>query len=120
MEIHFANYIQRVGSGTEEMVKQCKAQGLPEPDFVLIRNVEFRTILPRDIYTDAFLKQSELNERQMRAVKLIKEKGSINLTDLKHFFANVTERTLSRDLQVLVDKGILRPRGEKKGRRYGF
>jgi len=29
---YLADYIQRVGSGTIEMVKQCKLAGLPEPD----------------------------------------------------------------------------------------
>jgi len=30
--LYLANYVQMAGSGTMEMIKQCKAQGLPEPD----------------------------------------------------------------------------------------
>jgi len=30
--LYFANYIQQVGSGTTEMVRQCKKHGLPEPN----------------------------------------------------------------------------------------
>ncbi|MFH1868486.1 MAG: ATP-binding protein [Candidatus Omnitrophota bacterium] len=67
--LYFADYIQKTGSGTLEMIKQCKAQGAAEPEFVLIRNVEFRTILPRDIYTEDVLAKMGLNERQMKAVQ---------------------------------------------------
>ena len=118
--LYYGSYIQKTGSGTVEMIKQCHAQGAPEPEFLLIRNVEFRTILPRDVFTESSLAKMKLNERQLSAVKLVKEKGLISLADLKKLFTNVTERTLNRDLQALVDKGILKARGEKKGRQYGF
>jgi ATP-dependent DNA helicase RecG len=100
------------------MIRQCHAQGAPEPEFVLIRNVEFRTILPRDVFTESALARMGLNDRQMKAVKLIKEKGPISISDLKGLFLDITVRTLSRDLQDLVDKGLLKSHGEKKGRRY--
>lgn len=56
----------------------------------------------------------------MKAVKLIKGKGLIRLADLKEFYPDVADRTLNRDIQALVDKGILKAQGEKKGRRYGI
>ena len=61
-----------------------------------------------------------MNARQIQAVKLVKEKGEIALVDLREKFSDVAERTLSRDLQALVKKGILKARGTKKGRKYGF
>jgi predicted HTH transcriptional regulator len=116
--LYFADYIQRTGSGTLEMIEQCRTQGVPEPEFVLIRNVEFRTILPRDGFTASVLKGKALNERQMKAVQISKEKGLISLANIKEFYPDVADRTLNRDLQGLVDKGILKAQGEKKGRRY--
>ncbi|MFH1867967.1 MAG: ATP-binding protein [Candidatus Omnitrophota bacterium] len=118
--LYYGNYIQQVGSGTTEMVHQCKKQGLPEPEFISVRNLEFKTILPRDIYTDSYFQQAGLSIRQVRAVKLVKEKGEIALADLKEEFSDVAERTLSRDLQALVKKGILKAHGTKKGRKYGL
>ena len=38
----------------------------------------------------------------------------------KEFYPDVADRTLNRDIQALVDKGILKAQGEKKGRRYGI
>ena len=32
--LYLADYAQRAGSGTIEMIKQCKAQGAPDPEFV--------------------------------------------------------------------------------------
>lgn len=118
--LYLADYAQKAGSGTIEMIEQCKAQQVPEPEFVLIRNVEFRTILPKDIYTESFFQRAGLNQRQVQAIKLVREKGSISLIDLKIIYTNVTDRTLNRDLQALVENRILKAQGEKKGRRYGF
>lgn len=118
--LYLADYAQRAGSGTIEILKVCKAYHMPEPEFVLIRNKEFRTILPRDYLTDKVLNRMRLNERQIKAVKLIKGKGLISLSDLKEFYPNAADRTLNRDFQGLVDKGIVKSKGEKKGRRYGF
>ena len=118
--LYLGNYIQRTESGTLEMIKQCRKQGAQEPEFVLIRNVEFRTILPRDIFTVSAMEKIGLNERQIKAVQLIKEKRLISLVDLKSVYTDVVDRTLNRDLQGLVKKGILKAQGEKKGRRYSF
>ena len=75
--LYLANYIQKAGSGILEIIKQCKAQGLPEPEFVSVRGIEFRTILARDIFTENMLSKLGLNERQLKAVKYVKEKGKI-------------------------------------------
>ena len=118
--MYFANYIQQAGSGTLEMVKQCKSQGLPEPEFVSERNLEFKTILPRDVFTQDVLAKIGLNERQMKAVQLAKENHRITSSVFKKNFPNLTEKTLYRDLQALVTKKIFKEIGEKKGRTYEF
>jgi predicted HTH transcriptional regulator len=118
--LYLADYVQKAGTGTLEMIKQCRQQGTPEPEFISVKNVEFRTILPRDVFAQSALEKMGFNERQMKAVALVKERASISLADLKTSFPDVTERTLNRDLQQLVKKGVLKPKGQKKGRRYGF
>jgi ATP-dependent DNA helicase RecG len=117
--LYLVDYIQRAGSGTLEMIAQCRDHGLPEPEFVATR-WEFRTILARDIFTEAFFKKAGLNERQIRAVKLAKEKGDISLSDLQIIYKDVTRKTLYRDLQAIADKGILKARGDRKGRKYSL
>jgi len=105
--LYFANYIQRTGSGTLEMIKQCRAQGAPEPEFVLIRNVEFRTILPRDVFTEEILNKIGLNERQIKAVKFIKVEGRITNKEYQKTFG-LKKRQSTDDLKELETKEILK------------
>jgi len=105
--LYLADYIQQAGSGTLEMIKQCQAQGAPEPEFVLIRNVEFRTILPRDIYTEGILTKLGLNERQVEAVKFIKVGGRITNKEYQEKFG-LKKRQSTDDLKELEDKGVLK------------
>ena len=104
--LYFGNYIQQVGSGTTEMVRQCKEHGLQEPEFVSVRNLEFKTILARDVFTEANLIQMRLNERQIKAVKYIKEHGQITNTEYKDM-VGVSKATATRDLVELARKGLI-------------
>ena len=104
--MYFANYIQQAGSGTLEMVKQCKAKGLPEPEFVSERNLEFKAILARDIYTDDILAKLGLNDRQVEAVKFVKIRGRITNKEYQKKF-NLKKRQSTDDLKDLEIKGIL-------------
>ena len=51
-----------------------------------------------------------LNERQIKAVKYIKEKGRITNKDYQKEFS-VSRQTATRDLTELVDKALLELRG---------
>jgi ATP-dependent DNA helicase RecG len=102
------------------MIRQCKKHGLPEPEFISVRNLEFKTILARDVYTDTFFQKAGFNERQIRVIKLIKEKSIIALSDFQDVCKEATRKTLYRDLQGLVDKRILKAHGDRKGRKYSF
>jgi len=109
-----ADYAQRAGTGTVEMVKQCRAQGAAEPEFVLIRNHDFRTILPRDIFTENVLEGLGLNERQIQAVRYIKEKSRITNKQYQDLYG-VGKRQASNDLNDLEKRQVLKRIG-KTGR----
>lgn len=115
--MYYANYIQQIGSGTMEMVKQCKKQGLPEPEFISIRNLEFKTILARDIFTEDTLTHLGLNERQIEAVKFIKKHGEISRKKYVDL-AKISPRTAHLDLTGLVNKKILDPVGKGRAVKY--
>lgn len=59
-----------------------------------------------------------LSERQTKEVIYVKEKRIINLSSFKTLIQKISEKTLYRDLQDLVDKGIFKEIGKKKGRKY--
>ena len=108
--LYFGDYIQQVGSGTNEMVRQCKKHGLPEPEFVSVRNLEFKTILARDIFTEINLAQMGLNERQLKAVKYVKEKSQIANKEYQEL-NSVSKATATRELSKLVSLKVLKQQG---------
>jgi ATP-dependent DNA helicase RecG len=99
------------------MVEWMKEAGLPEPEYKEEMG-GFSVYFHKDIYTEENLIKMGLNKRQIKAVMYVKERGSINLSSFKAVVPAVSEKTLYRDLQELVSKGVLKELGEKKGRRY--
>ena len=114
---YYAGFIESWGHGTIKIVENCIEQGLPEPDFVEENGVMTVTFY-KDKWKEANLKKLGLNDRQIKAIYHIKENKIINLSSYKALIKNVSEKTLYRDLQDLVDKNILKEIGEKKGRKY--
>ena len=112
-----AGLIEAWGRGTIKITDECNNAGLPEPEFKEEFG-GFAVYFFKDIYTEDILKKTGLNERQIIALKYIKKHGSINLSDFKRLIQSVSEKTLYRDLQGLVNKEILIEIGEKKGRNY--
>ena len=92
------------------MIKACRAQGAPEPEFVLIRNLEFRAILPRDIFTESVLERLDLSERQIKAIGFIKQHGKITNKEYSGL-SGLIDRTSLRDLIDLCKKGVLKKIG---------
>jgi len=54
-----------------------------------------------------------VSERQEKILEILKEKGKIQVGQIKEFFPNVSKRTLRRDFQSLLKKGIIERVGEK-------
>jgi len=117
---YYAGLIEAWGSGTLKMIELCKKQNLPEPQF--IENAEgigdFTVVFNKDIYTEEYLRKMGLNDRQIKAAMYVKEKGKITNSEYKKI-NNTTKITASRDLSVLVIKGILEQiGGTGKGTHY--
>lgn len=117
--LYLADYAQRAGSGTLEMIEQCRAEGAPEPEFVLIRNVEFRTILARDVYTEDALAKLGLNERQIKAVNFVKEHGQITNKEYVKL-TSIASRQALTDLKGLVEKKVFSAVGKGRSARYSL
>ncbi len=101
---YYAGIIERWGSGTTRMAQLCRAQGLPEPEFVS-SPYEFTVTFHKDPYTPERLRQLGLSGRQVRAVQFVRERGSISNADYRAL-AGVSDRTALRDLDGLVETGV--------------
>ena len=102
---YYAGLIERWGTGTFKMVRLCLENGLSEPEFSEEAG-GFVVLLRKDIYTEDYLRKLGLNERQIKAVLYVKEKGRIGNKEYQGLFG-VSKPTASRELDSLVRKGIL-------------
>jgi ATP-dependent DNA helicase RecG len=111
-----SGYIESWGRGISKMTEQCHNFGLPAPLFFFSSSgfwVEFR----KDIYSETFLSQFDLNERQIKAVLYVKEVGKITNKENREI-NNTSDRSASRDLENLIAQGFLQKKGQKRGTYY--
>ena len=102
---YYVGLIERWGTGTFKIVRLCLESCLPEPEFKEEAG-GFVLLLRKDIYTEDYLRKLGLNERQIKAVLYVKEKGRITNKEYQGLFG-VSKPTASRELDDLVRKGIL-------------
>ena len=100
-----AGIIESLGSGIERMRNALKEQNLPEPK-IEANHVEFNLWFMKDIYTEDYLRQLGLNERQVKAVMYVKQKGSVTNREYREINKNISKPMASIDLNELVDRKI--------------
>jgi len=114
---YLAGLIEEYGSGIGRIMDSLKEANLPEPEFKE-EFAGFSLYLRKDYYTEERLKEMGLNERQIKAVMYVKEKGKITNKEYQEI-NGVIKKTASRDLGVLTDKRILEKVGSTgKGTHY--
>ncbi len=92
---YFAGWIERWGSGTTMIVELCRQQGLPEPDFRSEKG-RFEVIFYKNPYTEERLREMGLNERQLKAVLYVKERGKITNKEYQEL-TGASKPTATRD-----------------------
>lgn len=98
-------YIEKYGSGTIKIIDLCKRHGIPYPEFKEVFG-GFSVIFRKDIYTEEYLRSLGLNERQIKTVMYVKEKGRIANKEYQDL--NVVKRRLAAyELDELTEKGII-------------
>ena len=98
--------IEAWGRGTLKIIDECKKMDLPEPEIDIMSGGICVTFF-KDKYTDTHLKKLGLNERQIKAVFYTKTNKKI--TNKVYQEINDTSRmTATRDLQELIEKGLLK------------
>ena len=111
-------YIEELGLGVDRMIESMVQEGHPPPHFqarphvftVTLHNNRDRRVVPKW--------ESNMNERQMRALARVRESGSIANREYRQLCPDVSPETLRLDLSDLVSKGVLLKIGAKKGTYY--
>ena len=97
-------YVEKAGTGTTDMIADCRKAGIPEPDFEQ-RGPHFVVTLWRDWLTHEVLTEFNLNDRQLQIVDHVKKTGKITNSEYQRIMS-VAKRTAHRDLSDLVEKGL--------------
>jgi len=97
-------FIEKYGSGTTKIIELCKKHRLPLPEFMEVFN-GFLIVFRKDIYTEEYLRNLGLNERQIKAVMYVKERRRITNKEYQEL-CGVKKRQATNDLKELENKGI--------------
>ncbi len=98
-------YIDAWGRGTIKILDTCKEAELPEPE-MQEQDGGFSITLFKNNLTQEHLIKLGLNDRQIKAIIFVKEKGKISNADYQELFS-VSKATATRDLTELFDKFAL-------------
>lgn len=100
--------IESVGTGTQEIIKECMEIGLPEPEYIERGNtfvVSFKSVR-------LALASSKLSDRQKQILSILQESGGLKSADIRQSLgADVSDRTLRRDLNFLMEAKLIRLEG---------
>ncbi|MEA3360235.1 MAG: ATP-binding protein [Thermodesulfobacteriota bacterium] len=108
--------IERYGSGIQRMIADCIKVGLPEPVFEE-KFGGFAISFSKNIFTESYLKELGLNERQVKAVLYVKEKGKITNKKYREI-TGISDEGARIDLKGLLEKEILVSRGKGRNVHY--
>ena len=97
-----SGYVEAWGRGISKIKEQCAAAGLPTPTFENTGS-DFWVTFKLDIFNEEDLRAKGLNERQIKAVIYMKEKGRITNKQYQEI-NQVSKRTATSDLAELVAK----------------
>jgi ATP-dependent DNA helicase RecG len=99
--------IESVGTGTQEMIKECRALGKPEPEYIERANT-FVVCFHVDNTSEKII-----NERQRKILSILKNHNGLQNADiLNKLGLDITNRTLRRDLSYLMELDLVSLEGK--------
>ena len=114
--LFLTHYAEQTGTGTLDMITLTQKAGIPEPDFEQ-QGDEFVVTLWRDWLSETHLARLNLNDRQMKVIADLKTKRQISNIEYRDL-TSTTPKTAGRDLEDLVQKGLLELKGKGRGAYY--
>lgn len=102
-------FIEKYGSGIGRIIEACHSHDLPVPEFKEFSG-GFSIVFRKDIFTEKYLRELGLNERQIKSVVYLKEKKK--LTNFHYQKLNMVSRqTATRDLEEMTKKNVVVKKG---------
>ncbi|MDR2145657.1 MAG: putative DNA binding domain-containing protein [Tannerella sp.] len=105
------------GRGTLRIIDTCKEAGLPDPELAE-RDGGFLVTLFKNNLTEEQLRKLGLNERQIRAIQYVKEKGKITNSEYQEI-NSISRQMATKELHNLTNSfNLLRNSGYGAGSYY--
>ncbi len=107
-------YIEELGFGVDRVFREMEAAGAPPPLITDDGGVVTVTLYAVRPVTVPDVNRLSLNERQIRALAILAERGRITNREYRELF-NVSNATAYADLTELVEKGLVERAGVGRG-----
>lgn len=117
------HYLQKEGVSTEELtevvIPKSSAKSPPRSTTAPTTSRQRRVNIPAgDISTDAYLVYSQLTDRAERIKTVLEAKPQATIKDIAEVITDVSEKTIQRELNSLIEKGQVVREGERRWSRY--
>jgi DNA-binding transcriptional ArsR family regulator len=104
---------------TEVVVPRSTDRSLPRARATSTSTRQRRVTIPAgDISTDAYLVYSQLTDRAERIKTVLEAKPQATIKDISEVITDVSEKTIQRELNSLIEKGQVLREGERRWSRY--
>ncbi|MCK4730218.1 MAG: DeoR family transcriptional regulator [Candidatus Aenigmarchaeota archaeon] len=103
------------GTGILRMNKFCDEWNLPNPELKEKTGYFAIRFVNPLVHKIPEIDETGLNERQKEAIEYLKSKGKITNKEYRRLNLGITDKTVFRDLQDLVNKKVIMPKGKKRG-----
>jgi len=101
---YYGELLEKWGTGTSRMITLCQDHGIPEPEFTAHPDW-FSVTFAKDFYTDEQLLALGLSDRQVKAVRYVREHGTITNKEYREF-SRLSPRAALRELNDICAREI--------------
>jgi ATP-dependent DNA helicase RecG len=113
----FAGLVEQWGTGTIRMAAALREAGLPPPTFDAETVGRFRVMIRQDPFTETFLQELGLNNRQLQLVAFIRQHGGITNRDYRQI-SGLSDETVRKEIKQLRDHGVIEAVGKGRSTTY--
>lgn len=116
------HYLKNNGVSVEELTEVTDSRGTtltgPKPKVAPVKRQPRVHIPAGDISTDAYLVYSQMTDRAERIKTVLEAKPQATIKDIAEVITDVSEKTIQRELNSLIEKGQVMREGERRWSRY--
>ena len=113
------HYLQNQGIAVDEMVDGLVSKSKVSKASATPSTRQRRVNIPAgDISTDAYLVYSQMTDRAERIKTVLEAKPQATVKDISEVITDVSEKTIQRELNSLIEKGQVLREGERRWSKY--